>query len=207
MKKKSEHMTRAPSGTLSRREVLAGAALAALAVSAPAALAAPVAQPRRKKNQPSRTAAPVRRYMAAAAVLGDGRVLVTGGYDRPWDADASPSPLRSAMIYDPASGAWSVARPMSTPRARHAAVALADGRVAVLGGLGMAPTAAVEIYDSTTNTWVAAAPLAQPRYDHSAALCGGQILIIGGSSLGMLSSQETYDPAATSRVATATRSN
>ena len=123
MKKKFEHMTRAPSGTLSRREVLAGAALAALAVSAPAALAAPVAQPRRKNNQPSRTAGPVRRYMAAAAVLGDGRVLVTGGYDRPWDGDTPPSPLRSAMIYDPAGGAWSVARPMSTPRARHAAVA------------------------------------------------------------------------------------
>jgi N-acetylneuraminic acid mutarotase len=209
MQKKSEHMTRGPNGgrgTLSRREVLAGAAIAALAASTPLALAAPARKGKQGFTALTPSQGPPRRYMAAAAALGDGRILVTGGYDRPWKDGVTSGALNSAMIYDPANGQWLVAASMSTPRARHAAVALADGRVAVLGGISMNATASVEIYDPAKNTWTVAAPLSQPRYDHSATVSGGQLLVIGGSSQSMLSSHETYDPTATSPFAPNTRS-
>lgn len=208
MQKKSDRMTRAPSvrGTLSRREVLAGAAIAALAASIPAAIAAPAGKVRRARRGSTTMNAPPRRYMAAAAALGDGRILVTGGYDRPVKGDIPPFALNSALIYDPSNDRWSVATGMANPRARHAAVSLPDGRVAVLGGMGMNPTASVEIYDPSTDTWSAGAPLGQPRYDHAAAVCGKQLLIVGGSSQSMLSSHEIYDPSAPSKSAANARS-
>ncbi len=176
---------------VSRRDLLAGAAAVAVAVASPVVLAAPVAK-RAKGQEASPTGTPLRRYMAASAVLGDGRILVTGGYDRPLAENATPSPLNSAMILDPRTGKWSNAAPMRSHRARHAAVALLDGRIAVLGGLGMNPTASVEIYDPRTNTWEAGIPLAQPRYDHSAVIDGTNIYVLGGSSNSMLSSTEIY---------------
>jgi len=136
--------------------------------------------------------APMRRYMAAAATLADGRILVTGGYDQPWTDEITPSPLNSAMLYDPRNGTWTTAAPMMTPRARHAAVTLPDGRVAVIGGMGLSATASVEIYDARTNQWRSAPSLAQPRYDHSAVLDGGNIYVLGGSAASMLSSVELY---------------
>jgi N-acetylneuraminic acid mutarotase len=134
------------------------------------------------------------RYMAAAATMGDGRILITGGYDRPAGPGAAPQPLSSAMIYDPASGQWTSAAPMGLPRARHAAVALSDGRVAVVGGISIQPTGSVEIYDPRTNKWTAGGALAQPRYDHAAAASGQEIVVMGGSSQTMLGSVEVVRP-------------
>lgn len=132
--------------------------------------------------------------MAAAAVLGDGRVLVTGGYGRPWNGGKAPPALNSVIVYSPASDSSSVAAPMRLPRARHAAVALRDGRVAVLGGVGLKPTASIEVYDPATNSWRLVGSLAQPRYDHSAVYDGHTIYVMGGSGLEMLSGVEAVDP-------------
>ena len=110
-----------PLGTpsLTRRQVLASAAGAALAAGIPLARAAePRFQTRAEKRRLVPTDQKLRRYMAAATVLPDGRILVTGGYDQPWKgSDKPPRPLRSAMIYDPANQSWTVAAPMATPRA------------------------------------------------------------------------------------------
>jgi hypothetical protein len=175
--------------------VLVGAAAAAVAASAKAVAAAPALQRYGSAKTPE-TSAPVRRYMAASAVLGDGRILIAGGYDRPWTGGDSPLALSSAVIFDPRSGTYSNAAPMLVPRARHAAVALRDGRVAVLGGIGLAPTASVEVYDPSTDTWQVSAPLAQPRYDHTAAYDGNAVYVIGGSAQAMLSSVEAVYPGA-----------
>lgn len=131
--------------------------------------------------------------MAASAVLGDGRILIVGGYDKPMMPGAKASPLCSAVIFDPRTNTWFEAASMRLPRARHSAVALEDGRVAVLGGVGITPTASVEIYDPMTDTWAAGDSLAQPRYDHSAVRDGDLIYIFGGSSQGMLSTVERYN--------------
>ncbi|HSB61642.1 MAG TPA: kelch repeat-containing protein, partial [Vicinamibacteria bacterium] len=73
------------------------------------------------------------RWLHAATLLDDGRVLVTGG---------SSVADRSAELYDPSLRAFAAAGPMTTDpalgteqsRTRHAATALADGRVLVTGG-------------------------------------------------------------------------
>lgn len=127
--------------------------------------------------------------MGAAAPLPDGRILVSGGYGRPWK-DVPPSALNSVQIYDPRSGRWESAAPMMLPRARHSAVALSDGRVAVIGGINLNATSSVEIYDPRRDTWESGPALAQPRYDHSAVEQNGQIYVFGGSGQAMLASIE-----------------
>src|SRR5262249_11516029 len=67
-------------------------------------------------------------YGAAATVLQDGRVLVTGGDGG--DATATAG----ADLYDPTTGAWTATRKMFARRRGHVAVLLRDGRVLVAGG-------------------------------------------------------------------------
>lgn len=178
---KNDENDLSPAG-ISRRQLLAGAASAALVAGSPFVLAGGVrSAPKRIARAPG-TSQPSRRYMAATVALPDGRVLVTGGYDRPWDGGKAPRALSSAAIYDPSNNSWSAAAEMHIPRARHAAVVLPDGRVAVLGGMATQATASVEIYDPHEDKWLAAEPLAQPRYDHGATTDGGAIYVIGGSS-------------------------
>ncbi len=85
--------------------------------------------------------APMREPRARPAVVGlpDGRVLVAGGFGD----DCTPSgpaggnscaPHASAEIFDPATGAWSPARPMPTPRGGGSATLLSDGTVLLVGG-------------------------------------------------------------------------
>src|SRR5688500_6215359 len=91
--------------TLTRRELLAGAAVTAVAMSVPSALAKGPRIVRKKQSQSSRSSdLQIRRYLAASAMLGDGRVLIVGGYDQSWTDSKAPRPLRSAVIYDPATG-------------------------------------------------------------------------------------------------------
>jgi len=79
---------------------------------------------------------------------------------------------------------------MSIPRARHAAIALADGRVVVLGGWSLQATASVEVYDPTEDCWSPGPSLAQPRYDHDAVSDGTNIFVIGGISRNICSNVE-----------------
>ncbi len=178
---------------ISRREVLVGAAATALL----ATTASVAAQQRGGDVRQTPTVAPARRFMAAAAALGDGRVLVTGGFDQPFKYGESPRALNTALIYNPRTGEFTSAAPMKVPRARHAAVALRDGRVAVIGGTSQQPTSSVEVYDPATDTWINSQPLAQPRYDHVAVYDGDNVYVIGGTSLSMVSSVETVYPGGT----------
>jgi hypothetical protein len=79
-----------------------------------------------------------------AAMLQDGRVLVTGGR-------GSGGSLASTEIYDPATDIWAPAAPMHTSREFADAVLLNDGRMLVFGGTTSGPAA--EIYDPATDTW------------------------------------------------------
>src|SRR6185437_16215294 len=85
------------------------------------------------------------RQGAAAAVLFDGRILITGGLDGGGNALASAEFLGSAAS----------AGSMTTPRTGHVAVVLQDGRVLAAGGrtTGGAVTNAAEIYDPSTGSW------------------------------------------------------
>jgi hypothetical protein len=87
-----------------------------------------------------------------ATLMTDGRVLVTGGKT---GLSYQQDYVRTAEIFDPATGAWSPASAPPSQRKDHAAVTLADGRVFVVGGFdptsGIAKTA--ELYDPACDTW------------------------------------------------------
>ncbi len=125
-------------------------------------------------------------------LLPDGRVLAAGGWD-------GASPLASAELYDPASGAWKAISPMSDTRAYPAATLLPDGRVLVAGGwntLGVA-LASAEIYDPKTDTWRMAAAMRFSRAEHTTILLpAGLVLVVGGyGDDGLQTQAELYDPA------------
>jgi hypothetical protein len=190
------------SNPVSRRQVLIGAASAALVATVPSALA--VTKSSAKHTSIALTSEslpsdfPVRRYMAASVCLEDGRILITGGYNRPSTDESQPMALNSAMILDPHSGRSTPMASMNLPRARHAAVLLRNGLVVVIGGLSQVPTASIEVFDPQMNEWRMVDPLDQPRYDHSVAFDGANIYVLGGSSHTMISSVEVIRVGASS---------
>ena len=90
-------------------------------------------------------------------LLTDGTVLVVGGDSYVATPDFIETTLSSAERYNPASGTWSSAGGMSTPRLAHSATRLQNGNVLVAGGdnfsrndaastLSFTPLASVETY-------------------------------------------------------------
>ncbi len=84
----------------------------------------------------SAEAMPVGLYYHSAALLGDGRVLFSGGSDAV-GLHTSADPVTRAEIYDPVARTWSQAAPLPVARYQAIAVTLADGRVLLVGGSGM----------------------------------------------------------------------
>jgi Galactose oxidase, central domain len=124
----------------------------------------------------------------AAALLSDGRVLLTGG-----DGNDPDHPPLGSEIYDPATGRFSPAGDLQTARDSHAAVALTDGRVLVIGGQvppGAAgssgvPVLATEVFDPAAGRWSTGAVL-DPAF-HAATvtlLANGKVLVFGGEDPG-----------------------
>ena len=71
------------------------------------------------------------RYHATAVILADGTVLLQGGHNDPnnWDP-----PVLTAELFDPKTGAWSIAAAAAVPRIYHSvALLLPDGRVWTAG--------------------------------------------------------------------------
>jgi hypothetical protein len=77
----------------------------------------------------------VGRWQAATTTLGNGTVLIAGGFDHGGNGPA----LASAELYDPASGTFSSVGSMSIARAGAWAVPLPDGSALVLGGFPASP--------------------------------------------------------------------
>jgi WD40 repeat protein len=121
-----------------------------------------------------------------ATLLVDGRVLVTGGLS---GGDGRDNPAeKTAEIYDPGTGAWTVADHMAHPRWGHTATLLADGTVLVAGGTSPAGdgvyTVRSELYDPLHDVWRNVDPMATPRGFHAAALLlDGRVLVAGGFTL------------------------
>ena len=62
-------------------------------------------------------------FCTGLSILGDGRVVITGGADAP-----------KTTIYDPETDTFSPGPAMTTPRGYQTSVTLTDGRVFTLGG-------------------------------------------------------------------------
>ncbi|WP_437954919.1 thrombospondin type 3 repeat-containing protein [Sorangium sp. So ce119] len=145
----------------------------------------------------------VARANHTATRLLDGRVLVAGGQrDDGGSFLTGPHPL--AELYDPATDLWTPAASMGTPRSRHTATLLADGRVLVLGGVKRRTQsdvlASAEVYEPGANAWTPVAPMADRRVGHTATLLAdGRVLVAGGQYNRYgdppLATCEIYDPA------------
>ena len=95
----------------------------------------------------------------------------------------------------PAFARWRVIDSMNNARFRHTATLLPDGRVLVVGGVGLGETQAssVELYDPPSGTWSSKSPLTVSRWGHSASLLfDGRVMIVGGLTGGGI--HWFYDP-------------
>lgn len=87
---------------------------------------------------------------------------------------------------------------MSSPRVRHTATLLPNGKVLALGGHNNAGTlGSAELYDMTTGAWSATGGVNPAREGHTATtLANGKVLAAGGSSgTSALNNTALYDPA------------
>jgi hypothetical protein len=124
---------------------------------------------------------------AAAALMPNGGVLVTGGV-------SSGEIVASTSLFDPISGFTTDAE-MHVARTDHAAVTLADGSVLVIGGrTADGATASAELYAG--GVWSDVGSLAEPRWGHTATLLSdGRVLVTGGQgAIGAIASVEVFDP-------------
>jgi Abnormal spindle-like microcephaly-assoc'd, ASPM-SPD-2-Hydin len=130
----------------------------------------------------------------AAALLANGKVLITGGesvYGQP------SGDLSSAEIYDPATGAFSAAGNMTSTRFFHTATLLPSGQMLIAGGgqtqsdSSIAFLATAELYDPSTGVFTPTGTLAKPPMNHTATLlANGQVFIGNGEH-----NSELYNPA------------
>jgi len=117
------------------------------------------------------SAEPIDLVGGTATLLRDGRVLDAGGTN-----DAGQR-VDLALLYDPETGSFETLPSMLAPRSGHAAVLLADGRVALIGSV-TAP--AIEYFDPDTQSFRAGPDDAALRLALPLAFGqnGGRVLVL-----------------------------
>lgn len=141
------------------------------------------------------------RVSPTTTLLLDGRVLVTGGFGRPFQYESSA--IASAEVWDPVTSTFLQTGSMATARVGHTATLLPDGRVLVVGGAGPQGEAAeAEVWDPQTEAFSRAGALAHPRMGHAATLLlDGRVIVAGGVDMVTgegFSVVEVWDPSARS---------
>jgi hypothetical protein len=137
------------------------------------------------------------RQLHAATLLGNGQVLITGGYNG--------GPLNSAELYDHSTDRFTAtAGPMLTSRYHFTATCLPSGKVLIAAGQFVTPVpggykansylAQAELYDPALGTFTTTGPLNAARAGQGATLLpDGKVLMTGGFNAGTV--VESYDPA------------
>ena len=134
----------------------------------------------------------VPRAVHAQVLLGDGRVLVMGGFD------ATGHDLATTELYDATTGRFVAGPSMTMARLDHTATLLDDGRVLLVGGIAGDALASAELYDPASGRFASAGRLGTARNGHKAVrLRDGRILVVGGDGPDgtFLASAEIFDPA------------
>jgi uncharacterized protein (TIGR03437 family) len=122
------------------------------------------------------------RFFHTATLLQDGRVLVAGGEQGTYQARTLHD-LRSAEIFDPATGQFSSTGAMQFPRVQHFAILLASGKVLVgCSGFNSQFAESAELFDPATGTFALTGSMSAPRNFGATAtlLSSGQVLVAGG---------------------------
>jgi hypothetical protein len=119
-------------------------------------------------------------FYFTATGLADGRVLVAGGH-----TGSSAIIIGTAELFDPRTGTWAPAAPMTAPRASACAVLLPSGKVLVAGGVRTSwgdSLDTAETYDPGTDAWTSTAGTMAIGRDLPACalLASGKVLIAGG---------------------------
>ena len=122
------------------------------------------------------------RLLPLGAALGSGRILVCNGLAKINGADAL---LRSAEVFDLGTGSSRALAPMRYAHCGGSILALADGRVLVLGGDdGNGVSSGAELFDPSLDSFVVVAAQAMPIDAVMVALADGRVLVLGGRFLG-----------------------
>ncbi len=152
------------------------------------------------------------RYRHTATLLGNGQVLITGGFTgssysataelfTPGQTPGSLGTFAPTVQFDSSDGAFDgPTTTMSAPRYLHTATRLPNGNVLITGGTsdGHSALSSAELYDPTTGLFTLTSPMTTPRWMHTATLLNdGTVLIEGGAdaSGNTLASAEIYNPA------------
>lgn len=131
------------------------------------------------------------RARAAGSFQG-GMVLVAGGTS----FSGFCLPIRTAELYDTTTGLFSPTGSMSATRCEAKSVALTDGRLLVVGGLGNGIDTA-ELFDPASGSFSPTGPLNVARgVGFSVTLLGdGRVLVAGGDNFnGTTDTAELFDP-------------
>ncbi len=139
---------------------------------------------------------------AVATQLGDGQVLVAGGYnafDGIFDLDKKYY-LSEAELYDPSTGMWSATGSMREARYGQALVTLDNGSVLAAGGTAGQNafiTNTAELYNPKNGKWRYTKSMSTCRVSPTfSRLASGRVLLAGGLGCDGSSqaSAEVYDP-------------
>jgi len=126
------------------------------------------------------------RSAQTSTLLGDGNVLVAGGY-------TNETPTDTAELFRIESGKTEAVGKMSAARAEHSATLLSNGKIWVVGGTdGKGALASSELYDPATRAFAPGPALTTARSGHTATRLESDLVLIAG---GGTASVELYDPA------------
>jgi hypothetical protein len=128
------------------------------------------------------------REKHVAVRLGDGKIIVAGGYNNHY--------LSSAELFDGTTGSFTQTGDLNTPRSGAAAVALHGGTVLVAGGYNGSYISSAETYNPSTETFTfSLGSMSTPRQNATAVLLhSGKAFLVGGYNGSFLNSAEIYDP-------------
>lgn len=140
-----------------------------------------------------------------ASLMGNGKVLVTGGFQTFNLADVLgffAGIQNTTEIFDPVAGTFTAGPNMLEPRGLHTSTTLTNGQVLVAGGFSVLPivnvpniSATAYRFNPATNAFTfLPAAMSTGRFLHSAvALSNNKVLIAGGVTLDLTNVLQTGD--------------